>query len=132
MRKPNGSVKIILFLTCLISCFIFVRSQATQARCGADFGGFICNNPEEPCCSNHGFCGNSSEYCSSNCQSGCWPSPQPPPPPSIGGSTTPVFNSDHVWIIIVGCFVIIVIIVVMLFKVCTHKDTRWNCIFNKG
>ena len=48
-------------------------------RCGVGFGGSICgnDNPYGQCCSQYGFCGNTSEHCSLNnkCQSGCWQNP---------------------------------------------------------
>src|SRR6266542_4084849 len=116
----TDSIKMILFSTCLILCLIFVRSQD---RCGVDFGGLTCSNPEEPCCSKHGYCGNTAEHCSNNCQSGCWyPPPSSSPtsnlstPPSNNGSappTTPpatsksILNSGHIYFIIVACLVVI-------------------------
>lgn len=49
-------------------------------RCGVQNGGLSCGleNPFGSCCSSHGYCGSTAEYCSisSQCQYGCWSSDQ--------------------------------------------------------
>jgi hypothetical protein len=52
--------------------------MATGEQCGRQAGGQLC--PDNLCCSQYGWCGNTDEYCSSSkgCQSRCWgPTPGP-------------------------------------------------------
>ncbi|XP_059623387.1 endochitinase-like [Cornus florida] len=57
-------------------------------QCGRQAGGALC--PNGLCCSEHGYCGTTSDYCIKGCQSQCRPggsTPNPPnPTPSPGGS----------------------------------------------
>ncbi|KFA48851.1 hypothetical protein S40293_01490, partial [Stachybotrys chartarum IBT 40293] len=56
-----------------------------HAECGmyAENPGQEC--PLNVCCSEFGFCGTSSEFCSDTCQSNCESNPQPPPPSGTNG-----------------------------------------------
>ncbi|CAI5494998.1 unnamed protein product [Closterium sp. Naga37s-1] len=58
-------------------------------ECGAQNGNSIC--PNGLCCSIHGWCGSTLDYCGPGCQSQCWPSSSPssPPPPSSPPSSPP-------------------------------------------
>mmetsp|Transcript_9396 Transcript_9396/g.25571 ORF Transcript_9396/g.25571 Transcript_9396/m.25571 type:complete len:228 (+) Transcript_9396:136-819(+) len=55
----------------------------SDGRCGRDFGTESLSSTTcgrgNPCCSSHGWCGSSEEYCSPTlgCQSGCWPAEHP-------------------------------------------------------
>ncbi|MBA0561386.1 hypothetical protein Golob_018222, partial [Gossypium lobatum] len=47
-------------------------------QCGRQVGGALC--PNDLCCSQYGWCGNTDDYCSpaKNCQSNCRSGPPPP------------------------------------------------------
>jgi len=43
----------------------------TDGTCGGQYGDTVCGDfPAGACCSLHGYCGNTTEYCGSGCQSG--------------------------------------------------------------
>ncbi|OAE29081.1 hypothetical protein AXG93_1626s1080 [Marchantia polymorpha subsp. ruderalis] len=55
-------------------------------QCGRQAGNAVC--PNNLCCSQWGYCGTTSDYCGTNCQSGpcTGSSPRPPPPPPPSGT----------------------------------------------
>ncbi|KAA8547572.1 hypothetical protein F0562_004001 [Nyssa sinensis] len=73
---------LILFTLALASLLAISAEQ-----CGRQAGGALC--PNGNCCSQYGYCGNTAEHCTKNCQSQCkggGPTPTPPKPtPSPGG-----------------------------------------------
>lgn len=56
----------------------------TDGTCGIAYGYSTCGNWS--CCSNSGYCGNTTAFCGSGCQSG--PCLNAPPPPPGGSSST--------------------------------------------
>lgn len=59
--------------------------QTTDGTCGASNGNTVCGNwPQGGCCSQYGYCGDTSAHCGAGCQSGpCYSAPvQPAPGPS--------------------------------------------------
>ncbi|KAL9644562.1 hypothetical protein ABK040_009426 [Willaertia magna] len=74
--------RLLLSVFCLLVTVSFVYSQV---RCGSDFEGKKCSELGFPgyCCSNHGYCGTTDDYCSpGNCQSDCKTNPPTPPTPN--------------------------------------------------
>ncbi|KAJ3691325.1 hypothetical protein LUZ61_020489 [Rhynchospora tenuis] len=68
MRVPTKIELFSLAIFCL-----GVLSLTTQAeQCGSQAGGALC--PDNLCCSQYGWCGNTSDYCGEGCQSQCTPS----------------------------------------------------------
>nr|AYK28287.1 chitinase 2 [Zea mays] len=66
----------------LATAFFAVPARAEQ--CGSQAGGALC--PNCLCCSQFGWCGSTSDYCGSGCQSQCSGScGSTPNPPSSGG-----------------------------------------------
>ncbi|KAF5740515.1 putative Wound-induced protein WIN2 precursor [Tripterygium wilfordii] len=63
MGKMGGAY--VLFL------LYVAAAGATAQQCGSQAGGTLCQN--NLCCSQHGYCGSTDEYCSpsNNCQSNC-------------------------------------------------------------
>ncbi|KAG8465194.1 hypothetical protein KFE25_012557 [Diacronema lutheri] len=67
----------------------------SDGRCGRDFGTEHIDETRcgkgSPCCSAHGWCGSSEEYCSATlgCQSGCWGDDHPRERELKGGAMTP-------------------------------------------
>ena len=56
----------------LIISIQYIRAEYINGvgfRCGRDFNNDIC--PESLCCSQWGYCGNTSDYCNVGCQSNC-------------------------------------------------------------
>nr|AFK48556.1 unknown [Lotus japonicus] len=75
-------------LAVLLPCLIVT---AMGEQCGSQAGGQLC--PNNQCCSQYGWCGNTEDYCSSSkgCQSRCWG-----PTPTPGGeSASNVYASYH-------------------------------------
>jgi basic endochitinase B len=54
-----------LALFCLLALSITTQAQ----QCGSQAGGALCAN--SLCCSQYGYCGSTSEYCGTGCQSQC-------------------------------------------------------------
>ena len=69
----------------LVALALFLAGASAQ-QCGRDAGNALCR--DRLCCSRFGFCGDTSEYCGTGCQSQCGgpatPS-NPTPAPSGGG-----------------------------------------------
>ena len=61
-----------------------------DGSCGSQHGGTVCGNwPSGACCSINGFCGNTTAYCGSGCQSGpCVGTSTPSASPTPGAVTT--------------------------------------------
>ncbi|KAB2005667.1 hypothetical protein ERO13_D11G262600v2 [Gossypium hirsutum] len=82
-----------------VMLFVFLVSLvgATMGeQCGRQAGGALC--PNNLCCSQYGWCGNTDDYCSpaKNCQSNCRSGP--PPPTGEGAtvrSTYHFYNPDQ-------------------------------------
>ena len=71
---------------------LVVASKAAQ--CGEQADGALC--PEGLCCSIHGWCGTTDDYCGPrNCQSQC-PAPSPPPPPPPPFTPPPPVSPDDI------------------------------------
>jgi basic endochitinase B len=85
MRKVSTSIKPLA----LAIFWLGTLSWTTRAeQCGSQAGGAVC--PNNLCCSKWGYCGSTTDYCGTGCQSQCTPgngSPPPPPPtpPTSGG-----------------------------------------------
>ena len=64
------------------------RDYSLDAKCGPTNGGLLCDPHSTvyngTCCSSHGYCGNTIDYCGSGCTSGCdgLASSAPPSSPS--------------------------------------------------
>ncbi|KAK7379729.1 hypothetical protein VNO78_34419 [Psophocarpus tetragonolobus] len=58
-------------LCCWIVCLLvaILKDGATAQQCGRQAGGALCQN--RLCCSQHGWCGSTNEYCGTGCQSQC-------------------------------------------------------------
>ncbi|GLT60102.1 hypothetical protein SLA2020_328850 [Shorea laevis] len=69
----------ILFLAFLLG--------ASAEQCGHQAGGALC--PNGLCCSQWGWCGTTTAYCGTGCQSQCGGAGTPPPPPNPTPSPTP-------------------------------------------
>ncbi|XP_062110896.1 mulatexin-like [Humulus lupulus] len=80
--KLNTSLWTILWFGILVG--LVISDDDDKPECGRDAFGEFC--PKSQCCSQWGYCGNTSVYCGRGCQSNCWNSPPPPtptpPPPS--------------------------------------------------
>ncbi|XP_047094194.1 chitinase 2-like isoform X2 [Lolium rigidum] len=94
--RTHPSLSPILILAVLAA----VLATAARAQtCGSQAGGATCANCL--CCSQFGFCGNTSDYCGAGCQSQCTgcspcsgcPSPTPPPGPS-GEGVASILSKD--------------------------------------
>lgn len=71
----------------LLAIFILASYSYAQNQCGSQAGGAVC--PNGLCCSSYGYCGSTSLYCGSGCQSQCGgdgSTPTPNPPSGGGGS----------------------------------------------
>ncbi|XP_047094231.1 chitinase 2-like isoform X7 [Lolium rigidum] len=90
-------------LSAILILAVLAAVLATAARaqtCGSQAGGATCANCL--CCSQFGFCGNTSDYCGTGCQSqctGCSPSqcsgcPSPTPPPGPSGGVASILSKD--------------------------------------
>nr|QHN63861.1 endochitinase class I [Drosera binata] len=81
----------------LLLCVSLFLSGALAEQCGYQAGGAVC--PNGLCCSQYGYCGTTSAYCGSGCQSQCGggsppPSPPLPPSPSGGGDVSSIITSQ--------------------------------------
>lgn len=65
--------------TCILF-FLALLLVASAEQCGRQAGGALC--PNALCCSQHGWCGETTEYCGTGCQSQCRP---PGPTPGVSG-----------------------------------------------
>ncbi|XP_021743665.1 basic endochitinase-like [Chenopodium quinoa] len=73
------------YVTCVLiflPCFLGIISAE---QCGTQAGGALC--PNGLCCSQHGWCGTTTPYCGTGCQSQCTPGSSSPstPTPSASG-----------------------------------------------
>ncbi|PON87702.1 hypothetical protein TorRG33x02_165460, partial [Trema orientale] len=70
---------------------------ADTPQCGWQAYGALCR--DNLCCSQWGYCGSTSAYCGTGCQSQCWNSPPPPspspPPPSPPPPPVDPERPDH-------------------------------------
>ena len=67
-----------------------IPSTCLAQQCGSQAGGATCAN--NLCCSQYGYCGSTSDYCGTGCQSGpCIP--PPPPPPHYDGNVSSIITS---------------------------------------
>ena len=88
----------------IISCFIIsalllATCADADGECGSKGGGARC--PEGMCCSIHGYCGSTGDYCDpENCESQCPtpsptpPAPPPPPPAPVHGDVTDIITKE--------------------------------------
>ncbi|TQD85796.1 hypothetical protein C1H46_028712 [Malus baccata] len=72
----------------LLSLSLLIGISAEQ--CGRQAGGAVC--PNGLCCSQHGWCGTTSDYCAAGCQSQCGSTPTPTP--SGGGDISSLVSSS--------------------------------------
>ncbi|KAB2618221.1 endochitinase-like precursor [Pyrus ussuriensis x Pyrus communis] len=79
----------------ILSLSLLLGISAEQ--CGSHAGGAVC--PNGLCCSQFGWCGTASDYCSAGCQSQCssTPKPTPTPTPSGGGGDVSSLISSFVF-----------------------------------
>lgn len=95
LRRPRALVMGLLLTFCLFLSMMHFSHKAdddavwiwmgmrSDGRCGRDFGTEHIAETKcgkgAPCCSAHGWCGASEEYCSPTlgCQSGCWGADHP-------------------------------------------------------
>uniref|UniRef100_A0A6N2M422 Chitin-binding type-1 domain-containing protein n=1 Tax=Salix viminalis TaxID=40686 RepID=A0A6N2M422_SALVM len=94
IRKMDGSVsysilqavKIHLEFHALIT-LAFLLGTTLAEQCGSQAGNALC--PNGLCCSQHGWCGSTDDYCGAGCQSQCpggsTPTPSTPTPTPSGG-----------------------------------------------
>ena len=66
VTQPKMEGRNIFMSAVLLSLVAFA---AAAHQCGHQAGGRTC--PNNLCCSEHGYCGTTAEYCSHNCQSNC-------------------------------------------------------------
>ncbi|XP_074587273.1 putative inactive chitinase-like protein LaCIC [Curcuma longa] len=88
-----------LAMVCIVAALLL---GASGEQCGNQVNGTLC--PNNLCCSEYGWCGNTPAYCCQNCQSQCNctypppPSPSPPPPtptpPSPGGGVADIISAS--------------------------------------
>lgn len=71
----------------LISLGLLLEISSAE-QCGRQAGGATC--PNGLCCSEFGFCGNTAEYCTKNCQSQCTAGPKPTPTPAPSGDVASI------------------------------------------
>ena len=63
----------------ILLVLLLLIGGASAEQCGSQAGGALC--PGGLCCSEYGWCGDTTPYCTlPGCQSQCWGSPSPPPP----------------------------------------------------
>jgi len=74
-------MKLCSLMLCLLLALLML--VATAQQCGRQAGGALCAN--RLCCSQHGWCGNTNEYCGTGCQSQCQPS-------SSGGDVSSIIS----------------------------------------
>ncbi|AQK80871.1 Chitinase2 [Zea mays] len=73
-----------LAVVAMVATALFFAVPARAEQCGSQAGGALC--PNCLCCSQFGWCGSTSDYCGSGCQSQCSGScGSTPNPPSSGG-----------------------------------------------
>ncbi|MBA0702557.1 hypothetical protein Goari_020669 [Gossypium aridum] len=83
-------IKMLYGLLTLTSLAILLQGLGTSAQqCGRQAGGALCAN--RLCCSQHGWCGSTPEYCGSGCQSQCGGST---PTPSGGSGVGSIITRD--------------------------------------
>lgn len=56
---------------CQSQCELPPSPLASEYACGRMASSTLCPNPENPCCSKYGYCGNDIEHCGYGCQSQC-------------------------------------------------------------
>ncbi|MED6122733.1 hypothetical protein PIB30_042652 [Stylosanthes scabra] len=78
--KISYHLMLTLILSSLALTLLIGTTKAEQ--CGKQANGALC--PNNLCCSQYGFCGNTNDYCGNGCQSQCKGST----PPSTGGGSS--------------------------------------------
>ncbi|KAK9688705.1 hypothetical protein RND81_09G005400 [Saponaria officinalis] len=76
-----------LYISCVFFLFSCIFGISLAEQCGKQANNALC--PNGLCCSQFGFCGTTTAYCGTGCQSQCTPGGGPTPPtptPSGGGS----------------------------------------------
>nr|ABD66068.1 chitinase [Momordica charantia] len=76
--------------TLIILAFALFLGAASAEQCGRQANGALC--PNRLCCSQHGWCGSTDEYCKNGCQSQCGgqtPTPTNPGSGDVGRIITP-------------------------------------------
>lgn len=58
-----------LFLLLSLAILSLAALSVSGQRCGSQAGGALCAN--NLCCSEHGYCGSTTDYCGARCQSQC-------------------------------------------------------------
>ncbi|XP_047094242.1 chitinase 2-like isoform X18 [Lolium rigidum] len=82
-------------LSAILILAVLAAVLATAARaqtCGSQAGGATCANCL--CCSQFGFCGNTSDYCGTGCQSQCTGCSPTPPVRGPGGGVASILSKD--------------------------------------
>ncbi|TYI01337.1 hypothetical protein ES332_A11G193500v1 [Gossypium tomentosum] len=83
-------IKMLYGLLTLTSLAILLQGLGTSAQqCGRQAGGALCAN--RLCCSQHGWCGSTPDYCGTGCQSQCGGST---PTPSGGNGVGSIITRD--------------------------------------
>ncbi|KAM1261492.1 hypothetical protein TB2_026378 [Malus domestica] len=84
-------------LQALIFLSLTLLLGISAEQCGSQAGGAVC--PNGLCCSQYGWCGTTSDYCATGCQSQCGstPNPTPTPTPSGGGGDISSLISSSVF-----------------------------------
>ncbi|KAH0742895.1 hypothetical protein KY290_030888 [Solanum tuberosum] len=57
------------FVVVIVTILALLLSVANAQQCGSQAGGALCANGL--CCSQYGYCGTTTAYCGSGCQSQC-------------------------------------------------------------
>ncbi|XP_066373027.1 chitinase 1-like [Miscanthus floridulus] len=91
-----------LAVVAMVATAALLAASARAEQCGTQAGGALC--PNCLCCSKFGWCGSTSDYCGSGCQSQCTgscgstPTPTPstptPTPSSGGGSVASIISES--------------------------------------
>ncbi|CAD6335314.1 unnamed protein product [Miscanthus lutarioriparius] len=91
-----------LAVVAMVATASLLAASARAEQCGTQAGGALC--PNCLCCSKFGWCGTTSDYCGSGCQSQCTgscgstPTPTPstptPTPSSGGGSVASIISES--------------------------------------
>jgi len=94
-RAAAAVVNLIGLAAAVVAIISLVQVCEAQ-QCGSQAGNALCAN--DLCCSQYGYCGSTTAYCGSGCQSQCTSTPSPPPPASSGSGvgnilTNSLFNS---------------------------------------
>ena len=89
-RKHKEEMKYYFWVLAILSLASSLGSSAQQ--CGSQAGAAVC--PNGLCCSQYGYCGTTSAYCCSGCQSQCNCGSTPTPNPPSGGGVASIISSS--------------------------------------